>query len=181
MVAPEVEECTHAGQSPHELATINAARKSFTTSANCLGKVVLGADTIVVLDDVVFGKPKDVAEARQMLQRLSGKMHEVITAVCISQQGEKNSVPPKSAQFAEVTKVYFREVNDAEIDAYLSRVYVLDKAGAYAAQEDEGQLIHHFEGDMDTVIGLPIMRVKQELTTHFPELLERRDHHKSES
>jgi septum formation protein len=120
-------------------------------------EVVLTADTIVWLQNSVLNKPKDLAEAKTMLQRLSGNVHEVITGVCL-QSKEKQEV------FHDVSKVYFRKLSEAEIDFYLANFKPLDKAGAYGVQEFIGMIgIERIEGSYFNVMGLPIHLVYEKL------------------
>jgi septum formation protein len=120
-------------------------------------EVVLTADTIVWLKNSVLNKPKDLAEAKEMLQRLSGNMHEVITGVCL-QTHEGQEV------FHDVSRVYFRELTEAEIDFYLEHFRLLDKAGAYGVQEYIGMIgIERIEGSYFNVMGLPVHLVYEKL------------------
>ncbi|CAN5685193.1 hypothetical protein BH09VER1_BH09VER1_03470 [soil metagenome] len=123
---------------------------------------MLGADTLVSLDDRVFGKPADLAEAHSMLEALCGRVHEVLTGVCLVRD-------QKMCRFVESTRVKFRPRDEVDFDAYFRHVHPLDKAGAYAAQEDEGRLIECIEGSLSNVVGLPIERVLQTIQDHFPE------------
>lgn len=121
------------------------------------GEVVLTADTIVWLQNSVLNKPKDLAEAKEMLQRLSGNVHEVITAVCL-QTHESREV------FHDVTRVYFRDLTETEIDFYLEHFKPLDKAGAYGIQEYIGMIgISRIEGSYFNVMGLPVHLVYEKL------------------
>ena len=117
------------------------------------GLPVLGADTAVVIDDAMLGKPRDRRDGLEMLARLSGREHEVICAVALAQRGTLASRLSRSI-------VRFRPLSAAEIEDYVSRVYVLDKAGAYAAQEDPIGLIEGIEGSRTNVIGLPMERLE---------------------
>ena len=120
-------------------------------------EVVLTADTIVWLNNEVLNKPGDLAEAKNMLQRLSGNMHEVITGVCL-QSAENQEV------FHDVSRVYFRELTEAEIDFYLEHFKPLDKAGAYGVQEFIGMIgIERIEGSYFNVMGLPVHLVYEKL------------------
>lgn len=124
---------------------------------------MLGADTVVSLDNRTFGKPADLAEARAMLETFCGRIHEVLTGVClVHRDGEK------MVRFVEATRVKFRPLEEVDLDAYLASMNPLDKAGAYAAQEDEGRLIEHLEGSMSNVVGLPVERLLENLREHFP-------------
>jgi septum formation protein len=116
------------------------------------GDVVLGADTIVVLDGAVLGKPDGPAGAAAMLRRLSGRTHDVVTAVAVRRDGRT------SAGHA-TTAVTFRRLTEPEIDAYVATGEPLDKAGAYGYQGGAAAFVTGLEGDADTVIGLPMRLV----------------------
>ena len=124
---------------------------------------VVGSDTMVVCGGDVFGKPRDEADAARMLRRLSGRTHQVMTAVSVwlVEAGEASS-----RGFVDVTDVAFRPLADDEIADYLRRGESLDKAGAYAIQGAGAGLVDHIEGSLDTVVGLPVRRLLEE----FPEL-----------
>lgn len=130
--------------------------------------VIIGADTMVVYNDEIFGKPRSLSDATGMLRKLSGNAHEVITAVSVWMimvpEGEKVSLGFRT--FAEKSKVIFKELSDEEIAEYLRCGESFDKAGAYAAQGEGARLIERIEGDLDTVIGLPITKLLEE----FPDL-----------
>jgi septum formation protein len=119
--------------------------------------IVIGADTIVILEGKIYEKPDDREHAIAMLRALSGKMHTVITGVCILSSS-------KEVLFDESTHVYFNEFTDAEIEYYVDNFKPFDKAGSYACQEWIGAVgIRRFEGDYFNVVGLPINRVYHEL------------------
>jgi septum formation protein len=121
------------------------------------GKIILAADTIVVLNDQILGKPLDRADAIRMLSLLSGSVHEVITGVALT--SDKRDI-----QFMEITKVRFHHLTQAGIVHYVDTYKPYDKAGAYAIQEWIGVTgIHSIEGDFYNVMGLPVSRVLQEL------------------
>ena len=126
---------------------------------------MVGADTIVALDDAVYGKPADLADARRMLASLCGRVHEVLTGVCVLHHSTG-----KKCLFTDSTRVKFRPLAEVDLDAYLRDVHTLDKAGAYAAQEDEGRLIEQMEGSMSNVVGLPMERLLAALREHFPDV-----------
>lgn len=114
------------------------------------GEVVISSDTIVVCDGCILGKPSDHAEAEEMLKKLSGKSHQVFTAITImdNQQIETHT---------DVAKVYFKELTDGEISYYVNRFSPLDKAGAYGIQEWIGFVaVKKIEGSFFTVMGLPV-------------------------
>ena len=114
--------------------------------------LIVGADTTVLCEGRVLGKPKDKAEAKEMLRFLSGKVHEVYTGVAIVSEDVSES-------FTSVTKVEFYELTDEEIDWYISTNEPMDKAGAYGIQGFGCRLVKRIEGDYFTVMGLPIAEV----------------------
>jgi len=138
--------------------------KAMEVAASTSGDLVLGADTIVVLDGEILGKPRDLAHAAEMLRRLSGRTHEVLTGVCMLRGGTV-----ARCSFVESTCVAFRSLEEGMIGAYLQEINPLDKAGSYAAQEDRGRLIERIEGSMENVIGLPVARVIEAMENHFAE------------
>ena len=115
--------------------------------------LLITADTIVWLNGRVYGKPADETEAREMLRSLSGKTHDVITGVCVRTN-------KKNVSFASTTKVRFAELTDAEIEHYVNKYRLMDKAGAYGIQEWIGYIgVEHIEGSYFNVMGLPIQRL----------------------
>ena len=125
-----------------------------TMAAN---ELIITADTVVCDNGLVLGKPKDAAEAKQMLRQLSGHAHEVITGVSIVTQ-------EKTVQFASTSKVFFAALSDEEIDYYINVYQPFDKAGAYGIQEWIGYVgVMRIEGSYFNVMGLPIQRLYTEL------------------
>jgi septum formation protein len=119
--------------------------------------IVIGADTIVILEGKIYEKPNDRQHAIEMLTALSGKTHQVITGVCILSK-------QKEVVFSDTTKVSFNEFSKEEIEYYVDNFKPFDKAGSYACQEWIGAIgIRRFEGDYFNVVGLPINRVYNEL------------------
>jgi septum formation protein len=119
--------------------------------------LLITADTIVFLENEVIGKPENHEDAKQMLGKLSGKEHQVISGVCIT------SVQRQLAFFA-VTNVRFKELSEKEIDFYVSIFHPFDKAGAYGIQEWIGYIgITHIEGSFYNVMGLPVQRLYEEI------------------
>lgn len=122
-------------------------------------EIVLTADTVVIVDDRILGKPRDKQEAKQMLETLSGKTHLVVTGVCL-----KSST--KQTQFSVTTKVTFRRLKSCEIDYYVEKYSPLDKAGAYGIQEWIGYVgVTSINGSYYNVMGLPVQRIYQEMMT----------------
>jgi septum formation protein len=113
--------------------------------------LVLGADTVVVLDGAVLGKPKDASDARRMLRLLSGREHEVVTGVCLLRLDDG-----RAARGATVTRVRFRPYDDATIDWYVGTGEPMDKAGAYGIQGKGVMLSDGIEGSWSNVVGLPL-------------------------
>jgi septum formation protein len=134
-----------------ELTLWNAFRKGMSIAQTRPDAVVLAADTLVALDNQVIGKPADLNEATRMLRRLSGRTHEVCSAVAIYQQ-----TSGRSAVFHDVSRVRFRRLNEAAIKNYVAKVAPLDKAGAYAAQGSGAEIIAKIEGSFTNVVGLPM-------------------------
>ena len=119
--------------------------------------LVITADTIVCIDDVVLGKPNDYEHASAMLRQLSGKKHIVITGVCLTTRN-------KQVSFSASTDVYFKNLTDSEIDYYLKNYQPYDKAGSYGVQEWIGYIaIERIEGSYFNVMGLPVQRLYEEL------------------
>jgi septum formation protein len=140
------------------LCQINAERKALSVAEQHPDHLVLGADTLVFLDGDGLAKPADLVEAREMLRRLSGRVHEVVTGVCLVHRAAA-----RIRRLAETTYVKFRPLTEAGIDEYLRRVQVLDKAGAYAVQEHGELIIERVEGCFSNVVGLPVQRLRQAL------------------
>ena len=141
----------------HEVAAFLAAKKAKAFKAELKNEVVITADTTVVIDDDVLGKAPNDHAAFEMLRRLSGKLHKVISGVCLFSQ-EKEIV------FSETTEVHFKELTDEEINYYIQNFEPFDKAGAYGIQEWIGMVgIDKIIGDYYNVVGLPVGRVYREL------------------
>ncbi len=120
-------------------------------------EILLTADTVVILDDEIMGKPKDAEAARNMLRRLSGHTHHVVTGVTIK-------ASETSETFSDVTAVTFRQLTDDEIGYYVDRYKPFDKAGAYGVQEWIGYIgVTRIDGSFYNVMGLPVERVYEEL------------------
>ena len=130
--------------------------------------IVLGADTMVVKDGQIFGKPKNLSDATHMLRQLSGATHQVVTAVSVWMVSvpEPEKVSLGFRTFADTSDVTFHELTDDQIADYLRKGESFDKAGAYAIQGEGAKLVKQVEGSLDTVIGLPVERLLRE----FPDL-----------
>jgi septum formation protein len=158
IASPRVAEKFSATLTLRELTLWNAIRKGMSIAQTRPGAVVLAADTLVALENQIIGKPADLSEAVWMLQRLSGRTHEVCSAVAIYQQ-----TAGRSAVFHETSRVRFRRLSEAAIESYLAKVGPLDKAGAYAAQGSGAEIIAKIEGSFTNVVGLPMEKTVAEL------------------
>ncbi|MBQ8433917.1 MAG: septum formation protein Maf [Clostridia bacterium] len=157
-VIPSVGEETSTAKLPVDIAKELANRKALEVFKTHPDAVVIGCDTVVELDGQLLGKPKDVADAKQMLTALSGKTHLVHTGVCIV---HKLGV----WLFADTTEVVFDNLSDKQIDDYIATGSPMDKAGAYGIQ-DSG-FVSHIVGSYDNVVGFPTERVAVILQTIF--------------
>jgi septum formation protein len=129
----------------------NARRKAIAIAKQRPEALVLGVDTEVWFGGKIFGKPSDMDNAIRMLKELNGRTHEVYSGVCFAWNGGAHE-----HAFVDVTRVHFHRRTDEELRRYLVRIGPLDKAGAYAAQDDQGGLIASVEGSYSNVVGLPM-------------------------
>lgn len=159
VVVAQVTEHEDPTTDPRVMVTHNAALKADWVSARHPEAIVLGADTTVFIDQTALNKPRDLAEARAMLRRLSGRVHSVFTGLALRRQSDGLRVDD-----GVVTEVTFKPIDDAVIDEYLRRVNVLDKAGAYGIQEHSELIVEGYRGSLTNIVGLPIETTKQILT-----------------
>ena len=153
----DVDERQHAGESADSMVVRLAIEKA--KAAHCTpGTVVIGADTAVVLDGEVFGKPRDETDAMRMLAALSGRAHEVMTGVAVRSANEVQSA-------LSVTAVKFREIGPDEAREYWQSGEPLDKAGAYAIQGLAGNFVESVTGSYSGVVGLPVLETARLLRT----------------
>jgi septum formation protein len=155
--AAAVDESVIPGESPAGYVQRLAAAKAHAIEA-ADDETVLGADTTVVIDGEILGKPEDAADARRMLARLSGRRHEVLTGICLRRGGE-------AVRDCATTGVVFAALSDAEIDRYVASGEPMDKAGAYAIQGLASKFVERIEGDYFNVMGLPVALVYRLLRT----------------
>ncbi len=153
VVKSDAEEVLDAVEGPRALAVENARRKALAVAKRYPGRVVLGADTVVFQDGAVYGKPKDAEDARNMLKSFAGRRHDVVTGVAIV---AKDGVCYTDAT---ETKVFFNDLTDDEIAAYIATGEPMDKAGAYAVQGRAAAFIPRIEGSFSNVVGLPLAEV----------------------
>lgn len=140
--------------SPREVVEELALRKAIAVAEEYPSDTVIGADTVVALDGVLFGKPEDEADAARMLSALSGREHTVYTGVAVLST-EQQTV------FSEATAVRFRPLSQKEIASYIATGEPMDKAGAYGIQERGALLVEGITGDFYNVMGLPVCRLGQ--------------------
>ena len=157
VVVPVDEQPKHL-EKPEALATRLALDKAAATGRNLVGGIVLGADTVVALEDRVLGKPCDAAEAGSMLRVLHGREHRVITGVAVL-----DASTGQRYMEAVTTRVWMRPYTDAEIVAYVASGEPMDKAGAYAIQSGIAQLVQRIAGCYTNVVGLPLCAVARGL------------------
>jgi len=141
-----------------EVSRLNAFRKARAVAVRHADSLVIGADTLVYLDETLFGKPATMAAARQMLKCLQGRTHQVVTGVCL--------IHLKSGRrrvFAEMTAVKFRPLTAPQIREYLEAINPLDKAGGYAIQENGDKIVEEIAGSYNNVVGLPTERLQAEI------------------
>ncbi len=141
-----------------ELALLKAAAVAGKVQTDAL---VIGADTVVSLDGEIMGKPADNADAKRMLTALSGRTHQVYTGVCVLDTQDASATSK-----SDVTHVTFRNLTEAEIDAYIETNEPCDKAGAYAIQGDGGKLVERIDGDLNNVIGFPLWLFEEMIGKH---------------
>lgn len=153
-----VDEVAHEHLSPLEICQLNAHRKARIVAKKNPDAIVIGADTLVFLDDEILGKPRNLADARRMLKRLSGRTHQVVTGVCLMHLREH-----RERIFAASTDVLFHPLDGRQIRHYLARVNPLDKAGAYAIQENGELIVAEISGSFSNVVGLPMGMLWDEL------------------
>src|ERR1700756_3120779 len=152
VLSSAVDESPYPGELPVALVQRLANAKADLVTARAIGPaIILAADTVVVLDDKILGKPNSLEEARHMLQQLSGRTHSVLTGVALVRlpDGERR-------QFTESTLVHFRPISDEELSSYLATEEPYDKAGAYAILGQAGRYIPRIDGCYFNVVGLPL-------------------------
>lgn len=153
----DIDETPPSGMLGSDVAEYLACKKAAVIAEKNNDAIVIASDTIVLLGDQILGKPVDEADAITILKKLSGKIHSVISGVCI-QQGKKVQ------SFSSVTEVHFKTLTDEQIDYYITNYKPYDKAGAYAIQEWIGVIgIEKINGDYYNVMGLPVNQVVAQL------------------
>ena len=157
-ITADVTESTDQSLGLSGLSSFNARLKAEAVykQLNDPQAVVIGSDTVVWLDGVAYGKPQDHAQACRFLTELSGKTHQVGTAVAFTSAHGTTS-------FCEIADVTFKPLTTQDILSYIEDIPVMDKAGSYAIQDGGDRIIDHYEGEFETIMGLPKARTKEEL------------------
>ncbi|MEP2775053.1 MAG: Maf family protein [Luteolibacter sp.] len=157
VIVSPAEEIHDASLGMAGLCETNARLKAEAVAKDYPEAIVIGSDTLVWLDGEALGKPKSMAEAKAMISKLAGRAHQVCTGVAIC--GPGNQVHCLHG----LTEVFFRELDEAAIDAYLAKTQPLDKAGAYGIQDHGEMIVEKIVGDFDNVMGLPVGKVMEAL------------------
>ena len=159
IIPSDATEVVHEHLTPLEICQLNAHRKARAVAKRIPDALVIGADTLVFLDNKILSKPRNRAAARRMLARLQGRTHQVVTGVSLIQLRTH-----RERVFAISTDVLFHPLDAGQIRDYLSRINPLDKAGAYAIQESGEKIISEISGSYSNVVGLPVERLREELS-----------------
>jgi septum formation protein len=159
VVVADITEHEESSTDPRVMVAHNAALKADWVAERNPNAVVLGADTTVFIDNHALNKPRDLAEARAMLRRLSGRTHTVYTGLAVRRHGDGLRIDEGVA-----SDVTFNPLDESTIDAYLARVHTLDKAGGYAIQEHGDLIIAGYRGSFTNIVGLPLETTKHILT-----------------
>lgn len=156
IMSPDVEELSGGELAPRDLALANARLKCMAIAMENRESMVIGADTVVAMGDQIFGKPRDLEEAADNLRKFRGRVHEVVTGVVLAHGDHL-------AEVMGTAYVKFRDFSDEVIFDYFDRVPVLDKAGGYAIQDYGEMIVERFEGEYETIVGLPVGLVLDQL------------------
>jgi len=158
VLAADIAEAVQAGEKPQEFVSRTALEKAVDIAVNHPDAWVLGADTIVVHEKEILGKPADAQDALKMLMRLSGRMHRVYTGFCLRREQDD-----LSASRVIATEVYFAAFTEKTAKSYVETGEPLDKAGAYGIQGCGGVLVEKINGSYSNVVGLPLAEIIREL------------------
>ena len=159
VLSSAVDETPTPGEDPQDLVQRLATAKAELVAARAVGPaIVIAADTVVTLEGAILGKPRTTQDARQMLEKLSGRTHSVLTGVTLIRLPDA-----ERRRFVEVTQVHFAALSDQDIVRYLSSGEPFDKAGAYAIQGMAGRFVPRIDGCYFNVVGLPLARLCREL------------------
>lgn len=156
-IPADVDETLPDGIDVSEAAEFLACRKALLVASKHKDDIVLGCDTVVIIDNQILGKPKDKADAKRMLTMLSGNTHEVITGCCIAFAG-------KTFSFSCSSLVSFWPIDENTIDEYIQSGEPMDKAGAYGIQGKGSLLVKEIKGDYFNIVGLPVSLINRHLS-----------------
>ncbi len=153
--------------SPEEVPVYLAEKKAKAFENNLEeDELLITSDTVVILKEEIIEKPANLQEAKQMLRKLSGQQHSVLTGVCLTTRSD-------AIRFSERSEVFFKNLSDQEIDYYVEHYPPLDRAGAYGIQDWLGFVgVERVEGCFYNVMGLPVSRLYQTLQAHFPQIIQ---------
>ena len=156
----DIDEARHPGEeAPTYVKRLAKEKAQAAAEGRVAGSTIIGADTIVLIDKEILGKPRDEDDARRMLRQLSGQWHQVLTGIALV-----NGAPPETRVAHETTEVKFAAMSEDEINRYVASGEPMDKAGAYAIQGLGARFIEGIRGDYFNVVGLPV-RLLYELVT----------------
>lgn len=158
VVAGDIPEEVLPGELPEDHVLRLAREKALNVAGKAEGRFYIGADTVVVCDGEIMGKPRDAADAARMLRKLSGVAHAVITGFAVYDRERADAIAE-----AVTTRVYFKQLREEEIDAYIATGCPFDKAGAYAIQGGAAHMVQKIEGSYTNVVGLPLCEVVEAL------------------
>ena len=159
IITADIDETMDENLSVEDAVADVCRKKAEAVGVQNPGQLIVAADTIVVLENRVLGKPRTEEAAKDMLRSLSGRHHTVMTAFCLWKDGMADT-------HVEKTHVHFRELSDEEIAAYVATGSPMDKAGAYGIQDQAGIFVQALEGDYYNVMGLPLCSLVQKLREH---------------
>ncbi|HHT9111715.1 MAG: septum formation protein Maf [Planctomycetes bacterium] len=161
IIPHDIEECIHGNVLPTELVLNLAFLKASDVARRVCDAVIVSADTIIVHEKGILGKPKDVSDAKRILSILSNSEHDVISGVCVMASPSR-----KKMLRIERTHIKMKSIKDEEIDRYILTGEPMDKAGAYAIQGEGGKFIEKIDGSYSNAVGLPL-ELLQEMLNHF--------------
>ncbi|SHJ52852.1 Maf family protein [Tepidibacter formicigenes] len=163
VIKSEVKESVDINSNPKTVAMSLAFQKALDVANKVEeSEIVIGADTIVVFDNEILGKPNDEEDAFNMIKKLSGKYHEVITGISVIRLSDNKKVVD-----CEITKVKMKDIDDYKIRRYIDTKEPMDKAGSYGIQGYGSLLVEKIEGDYFSVVGLPVAKLEEILSRHF--------------
>lgn len=157
-----IEELTLDNESPCQMVMRLAFEKGMDVASRQKSDLIISADTIVVLDDIILGKPKDEIQAREMIKSLSGRSHQVITGISLINLDNNKKIIDYV-----ISNVKFKSLSEQDINDYIATKESLDKAGAYGIQGYGALLVDEIQGDYFNIVGLPISRLSDLLKKHF--------------